>query len=290
MFVGRDIAPWTIVGVVADVRQFGLEKSPESQFFADLRQWQRGLPLFPAGAYYVVRGPAAAAALAPQLSRIVRGEEPEGVVFNVASMTGIVGSSVARPRLYASLVGLFAALGTVLAAIGLYGVLAFLVHERTGEIGVRLALGATPGSILRMVMSAKADGSWGPGWCSAPPAPSRWPVPPTLSSTAWRRPTRASSSWPRCCSSRLAPSPSWCRPVAPCAPDPLRRHPLRVAAQAVAHAAAMRPTSASTAESAGCVAFSAAFKGSSGTTVHRHRFAGFVVGGDVGRPGAGHRG
>lgn len=152
VFIGRDVTPWTVVGVVADVRQFGLEKSPEPQFFVDLRQWQRGMPMFPAGAYYVVRGPAATPGLAPDLSRLVRSLEPESVVFNVTPMDAIVGSSVARPRLYASLVGLFAVIGALLAAIGLYGVLSFVVHERTGEIGVRLALGATPSDILRMVL------------------------------------------------------------------------------------------------------------------------------------------
>lgn len=152
VFVGRDTAPWTIVGVVNDVRQFGLDKAPEPQFFADLRQWQRGLPLFPAGAYYVLKGRGAQASLAPELSRVVRALEPEGVVFNVTPMATIVASSMARPRLYASVVGAFAVLGALLASVGLYGVLSFLVHERTGEIGVRLALGATRNDILRMVM------------------------------------------------------------------------------------------------------------------------------------------
>lgn len=64
-----------------------------------------------------------------------------GCVFDV---TPIVGSSVARPRLYASLVGLFAVIGALPAAIGLYGVLPFVVHERAAELGVRLALGSNP--------------------------------------------------------------------------------------------------------------------------------------------------
>lgn len=66
-------------------------------------------------------------------------------------MDTIVGSSVARPRLYASLGGLFAVVGALLAAIGLYGVLSFVVQERAAEVGVRLALGATRSDILRMV-------------------------------------------------------------------------------------------------------------------------------------------
>ncbi len=69
VYVGRDTAPWTIVGVVSDVRQFGLDRAPEPQFFADLRQWSGGMPLFPTGAYFAVKALGRPEALVPEIRR-----------------------------------------------------------------------------------------------------------------------------------------------------------------------------------------------------------------------------
>lgn len=151
VYVGRDVRPWTIVGIVADVRQFGLETAPEPQFFMDLRQWNGGMPLFPAGAYFVVTSALAPDVLSAAVRPIVRDLEPEAALFNVTPMAEIVASSVARPRLYATIVGAFALVGALLAAVGLYGVLSYLVQERTAEIGVRIALGAAPSAVVRMI-------------------------------------------------------------------------------------------------------------------------------------------
>jgi putative ABC transport system permease protein len=151
VYLGRDTTPWTIVGVVADVRQFGLDAAPGPQFFIDLRQWSGGMPLFPAGPYYVVKTARPVASLAAEVRAIVHDLDPDAALFNVTPLAAIVESSVSRPRLYASLVGGFAVVGALLAAIGLYGVLAFLVQERTPEIGVRMALGASRGDVMRMV-------------------------------------------------------------------------------------------------------------------------------------------
>lgn len=156
VFLGRDVHPWTIVGVVGDVRQFGLDRPAEPQFFADLRQWSGGLPLFPVGAYFVVKTSVAAESLARDLRTAAAALDPEAAVFNVAPLTAIVAASVARPRLYATLVGGFAVLGVGLAAIGVYGVLAFLVQARTTEFGIRLALGASTRQLLGLVLGQGA--------------------------------------------------------------------------------------------------------------------------------------
>lgn len=152
VYVGRDVHPWTIIGIVADVRQFGLESAAEPQFFLDLRQWNGGMPLFPAGPYFVVNGPLSPAALSAALAPLVRALDGDATLFNVTPLADIVASSVARPRLYATLVSAFAAMGVFLAAVGLYGVLAYVVQSRTGELGVRMALGATRTNVVGMVM------------------------------------------------------------------------------------------------------------------------------------------
>lgn len=152
--VGRMTNPWaTVVGVVADERHNGVTDLVKGKFYIPHSQWHiaTGGNLV-RNAFIVVRGASNPRRLAGPIRAEIRSLDPSVPVANVRLMRDVVAASLATPRLTRFLLGSFAVMALLLAAVGLYGVLAYVVARRRHEIGIRLAIGADRGQVVGMVL------------------------------------------------------------------------------------------------------------------------------------------
>ncbi|MEO7363171.1 MAG: FtsX-like permease family protein, partial [Gemmatimonadaceae bacterium] len=150
---GADSASWfTIVGVAKDVKQGGLDQKPGTELYFNYDQEPRFTADAPNAYNFVIRSARSTESLAPTIQSAVRAMDPALPVVQLRSMESVFGASVSRQRFLSLLLGVFAAVALTLAAIGTYGVLSYLVTERQREIGIRVALGASAGGIVKLVV------------------------------------------------------------------------------------------------------------------------------------------
>jgi predicted permease len=140
----------TVIGVVDDAKYFLIGPITPVRAYLPLRQGYRDWETL------VVHARGDPSSVTPQLRRVIATLDPTLPVFGVTTMEDAVGSGLATSRTAAGLSGFFGALALLVAAVGLYAVVASGVSERTREIGVRMALGSTPGEVMRLVMRGGA--------------------------------------------------------------------------------------------------------------------------------------
>ncbi len=144
-------SPWlTIVGVVGDVRDDGLGRDIEPIWYRPYAQHENKSARYLA---LVVKGDVDPGSFLQPVQREVRGMDGMLPIYNVATMEQILADSLAQQRVLSQIFGWLAILGLAIAATGLYGVMSYVVNQRRQEIGIRLAMGAQPSNVLRMVLS-----------------------------------------------------------------------------------------------------------------------------------------
>jgi ABC-type antimicrobial peptide transport system permease subunit len=146
VFIGDPGPPYEIVGVVKDIRSAALDVDVFPTVYIPHAQLATGVMTF------VVRTSGDPRSLATGVAAAVHELDPELPVADVQPLADVVAATIARPRVIMTLLVAFAVMAMLLAGVGVYGVMAYSVGQRTQEIGLRLAMGATHGMVFRMVL------------------------------------------------------------------------------------------------------------------------------------------
>jgi predicted permease len=146
LVTGMGQLPSQIIGVVADVRSTNLNTPPEADYFLPALQRPETFTNI------LVRTSTGPAAMVPLVREALRSVDPDLPLLQPQTLSTRIAQTVADRRLALVLLGAFAALALLLASLGVYSVMAHLVAFRTSEIGIRMALGASPGAVMRMVL------------------------------------------------------------------------------------------------------------------------------------------